>query len=87
LHRLENLNTINVNGWARSEIVNIIREQNTGIAWALDSRKSHIQLLTFSKIHATVDYGSLKCHSLDSVYNSCENSPQKSLASDELHPI
>jgi hypothetical protein len=75
LDRLKNLNNINVNvnGWANSEIVHIIREQNTEIAWALDSRKSDIQLSMFSKLHATVDYGSLECNSLGSVHSSCEN--------------
>jgi hypothetical protein len=60
LGRLDNLNNINVNGWANSEIVHIIREQNTEIAWGLDSRKSHIQLPVFSKLHVTVDHGSLE---------------------------
>jgi hypothetical protein len=73
LHRLEDLNNINVNGWANSETVHIIREQNKEIAWALDSRKNHIQLPMFSKLHATVDYGLLKRHSLGSVHGSCEN--------------
>jgi hypothetical protein len=73
LHRLEDLNNINVNGWANSEIAHIIREQNTEIAWALGSRKSHIQLPMFSKLHATVDYGSLERHFLGSVDSSCEN--------------
>jgi hypothetical protein len=54
------LNNIQVNGWANSEIARIISEQNTEIAWALDFRKSHIQLPMFSKLHATVDYGSLE---------------------------
>jgi hypothetical protein len=67
------LNDINVKGWANSEIAHIIREQNTEIAWALDSRKSHIQLPMFSKLHATVDYGSLERHSLGSLHSSCEN--------------
>jgi hypothetical protein len=48
LHHLKNLNNINVSGWAKNEIVHIIREQNAEIAWALDSRKSHIQRLIFS---------------------------------------
>jgi hypothetical protein len=64
VHRLKNLN--NINGWANSEIVLIIREQNTKIAWALDSRKSHLQLSMFSKLHAIVDYGSLERRSLGS---------------------
>jgi hypothetical protein len=59
------LNKINVNGWTNSEIVHMIREQNTEIAWALGSRKSHIQLPMFSKLHATVEYRSLERHSLD----------------------
>jgi hypothetical protein len=70
LHRLENLN--NVNGWGNREIVPIIREQHTGIAWALDSRKSHEQLVTFSKVPATVDSGSLERHSLGSAYVPAE---------------
>jgi hypothetical protein len=73
LHRLENLNNIKANGWANSEIVHIIREQNTEIAWSLDSRKGHTQLPMFSKIHATVDYGSLEHRSLESAHSSCEN--------------
>jgi hypothetical protein len=73
LHRLENLNFININGWANSEVIHIIREQNTEIAWALDSRKSYIQLPMFSKPHATVNYGSLERHSLGSVLSSWEN--------------
>jgi hypothetical protein len=73
LHHLENLNNIRVKGWANSEISHIIREQNTKIAWAPNSRKSHVQLAMFSKLHATVDYGSLKRHSLGSVRSSCEN--------------
>jgi hypothetical protein len=73
LHRLENLNNINVNGWANIEIVHIIREQNTEVAWTLDSRNSHIQLPMFSKLHATVDYNPPECHSLGSVDSSCEN--------------
>jgi hypothetical protein len=81
------LNNINVNWWANSEIVHITREQNTEIAWALDSRKSHIQLPVFSKLHATADYGSLERHFLGSVHSSCENQPQKELASYKLHPI
>jgi hypothetical protein len=71
------LNNINVNGRAKSEIVHIIKEQNTEIAWALDSKKSHIQLTIFSALHATLDYGSLKRHSLGFVHNSCETKPQK----------
>jgi hypothetical protein len=55
LYRLENLNNISVNGWTNSEIVHILREQNTEIAWALDSRKRHIHLPMFSKLHAIVD--------------------------------
>jgi hypothetical protein len=47
-------------------------EQNTEIAWALDSRTSHIQLPMFSKLHAIVDYGSLERHSLGSLHCSCE---------------
>jgi hypothetical protein len=66
------LNNINVNGWANSEIVHIIKEQNTEIAWALDRRKSHMQLPVFSKLHATVDYSSLEHQSLGSVHSSCE---------------
>jgi hypothetical protein len=77
LHRLENLNNINVNSWANSEIVHIIREQNTEMAWTLDSRKSHMQLPVFSEFHATVDYSSLERHSLGSVHSSCEKYPQK----------
>jgi hypothetical protein len=73
LHRPENLNNIKVNGWANREIIHIIREQNTEIAWALDSRKSYKQLPTFSKLHATVDYGSLECHCLASAHSSCVN--------------
>jgi hypothetical protein len=73
LHRLENLNNINVNGWENSEIVHITRDQNTEIACVLDSRKSHIQLPMFSTLHATVDSGSLERHSLGSVRSSCEN--------------
>jgi hypothetical protein len=73
LCHLENLNNINVNAWADREIVDIIREQNTEIAWAFDSRNSHIRLPMFSKLHATVDYGSLERHSLGSVRSSCEN--------------
>jgi hypothetical protein len=42
------------------------------IAWALDSRKSHIQLPIFSKLHATVDYGSLQRHSVGSVHSPWE---------------
>jgi hypothetical protein len=61
------LNNIKINGWANSEIVHIISEPNTEIAWALDSRKSHIQLPMFSKSHATVDYGSLEHCSLGSM--------------------
>jgi hypothetical protein len=64
------LSFIIVNGWANSEIVGIIGEQNTEIAWALDSRKSYIQLPMFSKPHATIDYGSLERHSLGSVLSS-----------------
>jgi hypothetical protein len=67
------LNNINVNRWANSEIVHIIREQNAEIAWALGSRKSQVQLSMFSKLHATVDYGSLKRHSLGFMPSSCEN--------------
>jgi hypothetical protein len=59
LHRLEDLNNIKVNGWAKSEIGHIIKEQNTEIAWTLDSRNGHIELRMSSKLHATVDYGSL----------------------------
>jgi transcription initiation factor TFIID subunit TAF12 len=55
LHCLENLNNINVNGWANHEIIQIIREQNAEIDWRLYSRKSHIQLPMLSKFHATVD--------------------------------
>jgi hypothetical protein len=73
LPRLENLSNIKVNNWANSEIVHIIREQNTEIAWALDSRRSQIQLPMVSKLHATVDYGSLERHSFGSVHSSCEN--------------
>jgi hypothetical protein len=73
LHHLEKLNKINVNGRANSETVHIIREQNAETAWALDSRKNHMQLPMFSKLHATVDYGSLECRSLGSVHSSCEN--------------
>jgi hypothetical protein len=64
---------MNVNCSANSEIVHIIREQNTEITWAFDSRKSNIQLPMFSKLSATVDYGSLDCHPLGSVHSSCEN--------------
>jgi hypothetical protein len=63
----------NVNGWANSEIVHIIREQKTEIAWVLDSRNGHIQLPILSDLHATVDYGSLEHHSFGSVHNYCEN--------------
>jgi hypothetical protein len=77
LRRLENLNNIKVNGWPNREIVDITREQNTEIAWAFDSRKSHIQPLMFSKLHATVDCGSRERHFLGSVHRSCENQPQK----------
>jgi hypothetical protein len=73
LHRLENLNNINVNGWANAEIVYIAREQNAGIPWALDSRKNQTQLPLFSKLHATVDYGLLERHFLGFVHSSCEN--------------
>jgi hypothetical protein len=66
------LNNIKVNGWANSEIVHIIREQNTEIAWALDSGRSHIQPPMFSKLHATFDYSSLERHSLRSMRSSCE---------------
>jgi hypothetical protein len=66
------VNNINVNSWANSEIVRIIKEQTTEIAWAVDSRKSQIQLPMFSKLHAIVDYGSLERYSLGSVYKSCE---------------
>jgi hypothetical protein len=62
----------NINGWANSEIVPIIRGQNTEIAWALDSRKSYIQLLMFSKLHTTVDYALQERHSLGSAHSSCE---------------
>jgi hypothetical protein len=67
------LSDINVNGWANSEIVHIIREQNAEIAWAPDSRKSHIQLPMFAKLHATVDYSPLERHSLGSEHSSCKN--------------
>jgi hypothetical protein len=73
LHRLENLNNINVTGWANREIVHINREQNREIAWALDSRNGHILLSMFSKLHLTVDYDSLNRQSLGSVHSSCEN--------------
>jgi hypothetical protein len=63
----------NINGWANSEIVDIIREQNIEMAWVLDSRKSHIQLPMFSKLDATVNYGALERHSLGYVHSSCEN--------------
>jgi hypothetical protein len=72
LRLLENLNNINVNGWANSEIVHIIREQNTEVAWALDSRNNHIQLPMFSKLHATVDPGSLERLALGSMCSSCQ---------------
>jgi hypothetical protein len=77
LHRIENVNNINANGLVNSEIIHIIRKQNREIAWALDFRKSNIQLPMLSKLHATVDYGSLKRYSLGSVHSPCENSPQK----------
>jgi hypothetical protein len=48
------LNNININSWATDKIVHIIKEHNTEIALALDSRKSGIQLLMFLKLHATV---------------------------------
>jgi hypothetical protein len=67
------LNNINLNGLANSEIVHIIREQNTEIAWALDSRKSHRQLPMVSKLHPTIDDGSLERHSLGYVHSSCED--------------
>jgi hypothetical protein len=73
LPHLENLNNINVNAQANSEIVHIIREQNTEIAWALDSRNNHIQPPMFSKLHTIVNYGSLQGHSLGSVHSSWEN--------------
>jgi hypothetical protein len=53
-----------INGSADSEIVHLVREQNPEIPWALDSKKSHIQLLMSSKLQATVDYGSRERHSL-----------------------
>jgi hypothetical protein len=70
---LENLNNIKLNGWANSEIVHIIREQNTEIAGTLNSRKSYIQLSMFPKPRAIVNYGSLERHPLESVPSSCEN--------------
>jgi hypothetical protein len=70
-----------------SEIVHITREQNTEIAWAFDSRKNHIQQLMFSKLHVTVDYGSLGRHSLGSVHSSCENEPLKELVSMNFIPF
>jgi hypothetical protein len=77
LHHLENSNNIKVNGWANSEIVHIISEQNTEIAWVLDFRKSHIQLPMFSRLHATVDSGALEPHFLGPVRSSCENETAK----------
>jgi hypothetical protein len=67
------LGNINVSGWTNSEIVHIIKKQNTEIAWALDSRKSHMQLPMFLKLHVAVDYGSPERHSLGSMHSSCEN--------------
>jgi hypothetical protein len=62
-----------MNNLTNSKIIHIIMEQIAEIAWALDSRKSHIQLPMFSKLQATVDYGSLERHSLGSVHSSYEN--------------
>jgi hypothetical protein len=87
LHRFENLNNIKVNGWPNSEIVHIISVQNTEIVWTLDSRKNHIELPKFSRLHATIDDGLLECRSLGSVDSSCENQQQNQLASYELYPI
>jgi hypothetical protein len=36
------LNDINNNGWANNEIIRIIREQNTDIAWILNPERLHI---------------------------------------------
>jgi Tol biopolymer transport system component len=73
LHHPENLNNINVNGWANSKIVHIVSERNTQISWALNFRKNYTQLPVFLKLHVTVDYGSLEHPSLGSLHSSGEN--------------
>jgi hypothetical protein len=72
-HRLENLNSIKINGWANSEVVDIIREQNAQIDQASSSRESHILLPVFQKLRAIINYGSLERHPLGYVHSSCEN--------------
>jgi hypothetical protein len=86
LHLPDNLNNINVHGWANNEIVRIVRESHQEIVWALDSKKNHTQLPVFLKLYTTVDYGSLVRHSLGSVRSSCEIS-RKGNRRLILHPI
>jgi hypothetical protein len=74
---IHNLDNIRVNWWSDSKIVHITREQNTEIGWTSDSEQGDIRLAVFPKLCTTIDYDSLKRHSLGSMHGSGEKQSQR----------